>query len=201
MIEGLAAALRSIAPAGVSVGVRSIDDADVAGLLPAEVAHAASFSAMRRREFGTGRALLRELLGAGVEIPVLASRAPRFPPGTVGSLAHDRHVAVAAVAPTSVTPALGIDVEAVGPLSEAESATVRRPEESAIDARLVFVLKEATYKAWSTTNRGVLDFTDVTTQVDGDRFRAVVRAPGQPPTSLQGRWAESGSRYLALAAA
>lgn len=201
MIAALGAALAALAPSGVLVGVRAIDDRDVRSLFPAEAAHAASFSARRRREFGTGRALLRQLVGADVEIPVRESRAPGLPHGTVGSLAHDRHVAVAAVAPASVTTALGIDVEPIGALSDAEAAVVRGPEESDIDARLVFVLKEATYKAWSATNRGILDFTDVTTQVDGDRFDAVVRPPGRTPISLGGRWTESCSRYLALAVA
>ena len=91
-------ALRELVPSSVRTGVRSIDEADEATLWPIERAAVTAAVRSRRTEFATGRALLRELLDLDAAIPVRPDRRPEFPDGTVGTLAHDQDIAVAATA-------------------------------------------------------------------------------------------------------
>ena len=108
--------LAALAPAGVRTGSRLITPDDAATLHAVEAAAVERAVDVRRREFATGRALLRSLLGTDVAIPVGPSRAPVLPAGVVGSLAHDRVLAVAAVTTEPAIAALGIDVEADDPV-------------------------------------------------------------------------------------
>jgi 4'-phosphopantetheinyl transferase EntD len=141
--------------------------------------------------------LLRELLGdPGVDIGVRPDRAPALPAGWVGSLAHDLEVAVAAVAPASAgVAAVGVDVEAAGPMETAEAAIVLRDDEDGLDPRLAFTLKEAAYKAWSGLGGRLLDHHDVRLGLEGTAFVATVVGEGRV---LAGRYAAAGGRWLAL---
>jgi 4'-phosphopantetheinyl transferase EntD len=196
-LVAVAATLRGLAPPGVRTGCRVISEQDVAGMFPAEADHVRGAVSARRHEFASGRALLRELLGVGAPIGVRADRAPALPAGFVGSLAHDRSLAVAAVAPAGVVAALGIDVEAADALEEDVAAAVLRPDETGIDAHLAFTLKEAVYKAWSTGGGRILDHHDVRLSVGAEgRFEGVV-ADG---AVLGGRFGLAGDRWLALVA-
>jgi 4'-phosphopantetheinyl transferase EntD len=111
-----------------------------------------------RRASGAARIVAKALLaklGAppGVELPRSASRAPQWPPGFVGSLAHDHEFAVAAVAPTHALRGVGIDIEPALPLPEDLIETIATPCErrqingDLVLARLLFCIKEAVYKA------------------------------------------------------
>lgn len=193
----LAALLRSIAPAGVVTGVRCIDDHDLAHLLPEELAAVSSAVALRRREFASGRALLRELIGTDRAIPVGVDRAPMLPPGVAASLAHDRQVVVAAVT-WSADIVLGIDVEPVDPLDADVAALVLRRDEAGIDAHLAFTLKEAAYKAWSRGGGRMLDHHDVRLTLDHGCFSAEVVDDG---IQLVGRFARGDDRWIALVVA
>ncbi len=166
--------LRSLAPAGVVTGSRRIDDADLATLHPLEQLIVAGSVPKRQNEFATGRALLRELTGSAGPIGVTASRAPAWPSGVRGSLAHDRHHAVAAVTRDPRIGALGIDIEPAGLLADDLARLILRPEERGLDAHLAFALKEATYKAWSALGGPILDHHDVVLTVRHGRFRARV---------------------------
>lgn len=161
VVTELAAALGSLAPRGVRVGARAIDPADEATLHPMEAAIVASAVAKRRREFATGRALLRSLLATDSPVTVLTSRAPSLPAGVVASLAHDDVVAVAAVSDDPSVGALGVDVERVGAVDPSLTDTICRPEEFGLDPTWVFVAKEALYKAWSTLGGPILRHHDV----------------------------------------
>src|SRR5262245_62949338 len=70
-------------------------------LLPEERAHIARAIPKRRNEFAVGRSLARELLGelGFPDFPLLpgADRAPRWPLGIAGSIAHDSRQCVVAV--------------------------------------------------------------------------------------------------------
>lgn len=199
--DALANALRAIAPAGVAVGARAITAADEAHLHPTEAAHVSRAVDKRRFEYATGRRLLRELLATDVTIPTAPDRKPVFPDDTVGSLAHDDTVAVAAVARADAFTALGIDVEPTLPLDEAMAAVILRPDET-IDAHLAFTLKEAVYKAWSVTGGPMLGHHDVRLELgDQDPVSGAVSFRGEvvdADTILTGRYTQAEGRWLAL---
>jgi 4'-phosphopantetheinyl transferase EntD len=195
-LEQLAAALASIAPHDVVTGVRSIDAADVTRLAPVERAAVANAVDRRRHEFASGRVLLRTLLGRDAAIAVGPTRAPVLPPGWVGSLAHDRTVAVAAVARAGDVVALGVDVEPDVELSADLARIILRADDGDVDAHLAFTLKEAAYKAWSNSGGGMLDHHDVRIAVTSVGFTATVIEPG---VVIDGRHVSIGGKHLALA--
>ena len=188
-------ALVALAPPGVRTGVRRIDPADVDRLAPIERVAVERAVDKRRREFATGRVLLRELLGSADGIAVAAGRAPVWPPGWCGSLAHDHEYTVAAVSDAPGVRALGIDVEPATPLAADLARLILRADEAGLDAHLAFSLKEAAYKAWSATGGRLLDHLDVRMTVDGGRFTAVVVDDG---VHLDGRFAVAAGRIVAL---
>lgn len=150
----------------------------------------------RQMEFATGRALLRRLIGANVEIGIGPDRRPRLPVGTTGTLAHDQDVAIAAIAPEPSGLALGIDLEPITRFDVEEQQLILRPEERHLDAHLVFVLKEAVYKAWTNLGGGMLDHHDVAVRVDSTTgFTAVVGSTG---TRISGQYVAVEGRHIAL---
>jgi len=189
------AALRSLAPTGVRVGSRVIDGRDDGRLFPIEAGAVERAVARRRREFASGRVLLRQLLGGEIPIPVRPNRAPGLPDGVTGSLAHDAGLAVAAVSFDPQITALGIDVEPDVPLSADLAAMILRPDEAGLDAHLAFTLKEAVYKAWSTGGGELIDFAAVRLTLDRGAFSGEVVAAA---TRFDGRYASAAGRWLAL---
>lgn len=190
-------ALRSLAPTWVRTGARAIDVSDLDGLWPGERAAVADAVIGRQAEFATGRTLLRQLIGDNVEIRVDPDRRPSLPDGVIGSLAHDQEVAVAATTTRSSCHALGVDIEQTTAFAPDEVRLILRPEERHLNAHLVFVLKEAVYKAWSSLGGEMLDHHEVAVEVDGSGrdFTAVVRST---PTRFGGRYVSVGDRYIAL---
>ncbi len=196
-IVRISEALRAIVPSSVRTGVRAIDAADEATLWPSEQAAVAAAVRSRRIEFATGRALLRELLGIDAEIPVRPDRRPEFPDGIVGTLAHDQDIAIAATAAATSCRALGIDIEPTTELERDLVPVICRPEERHLDAHLVFVLKEAAYKAWSSLGGRMLEHRDVSVRFDhrsGD-FAATILSDG---VEFTGRYVMVENRHLAL---
>jgi 4'-phosphopantetheinyl transferase EntD len=186
----------SVADGVVSVGAAAIDPADEARLLPQEAAIVASAVAKRRREFASGRALLRRLLDTDDAVTVLVSRAPQLPSGVVASLAHDDEIVVAAVSRAPAVRALGIDIEPVGAADGEVADAVRRPEERHLDPTWVFVAKEAMYKAWSSQGGRFLRHEDVSvTDTGGGSFVATVLADAR---SFIGSSTVVGGRVVAL---
>jgi 4'-phosphopantetheinyl transferase EntD len=175
--------------------VRPITGNDLARLHEVEAAHVARAVPRRQNEFAAGRALLRDLLGREVTIPVAPDRSPVLPSGVVGSLAHDREVVVAALSTEPDIAALGVDVEPATPLELDLAAVILRDDEAGIDAHRAFTMKEAAYKAWSTLGGRMLDHHDVRVRLDGDRFLAEVVADG---SVFEGRSALVARRWLAL---
>jgi 4'-phosphopantetheinyl transferase EntD len=194
----VARALASIAPNGVEVGTELINAAHVSRLHEVELAAISQSVPVRRNEFATGRVLLRRLLGIDAPIPVAPDRRPVVPPAFVTSLAHDRAVAVAAVASSSRWAALGVDVEPATPLGADMARMILRHEELHLDAHLAFVLKEATYKAWAAGGGRLLDHHDVLVADEGSgEFTATVLPDG---VEFIVRSASAGARHLALVA-
>ena len=197
-VAAVAAALRDLAPPGVVTGALAVDPALVAELRPDEAALVAAAVDKRRNEFATGRALLRHLIGSERALLRAPSGAPVLPDGWRASLAHDRHVAVAAASRDPAVRALGVDVEPDTPLASELAAVILRDDERGIDAHLAFALKEAAYKAWSTLGGAFLEHHDVRLDVAAaGSFRACVLSTG---TTFPGRYAHAGGRLLALVA-
>lgn len=195
-------ALASIAPRGVDVGVRRISITDVELLTLAEGSLTAEMAEERRAEFATGRVLLRDLLSTAGPILRSDSRAPILPVGAVGSLAHDRHHAVAAVTWQLGTRAIGVDLEPVGPgpLTSDEAAIIVRDDDVVPDPLAAFVMKEAAYKAWSTLGGPVLGHHDVRVEHQGQTFTAAVLVEQRPTirTTFSGALARTPHHWLAL---
>lgn len=168
---------------------------DLDGMWPGERAAVNKAVIRRQAEFATGRALLRQLIGNDVEIPVDPHRRPLLPVGVVGTLAHDQEVAVAATTTDPHCRALGVDVERMTVFAPEEAGLVLRPDERHLDAHLAFVLKEAVYKAWSSLGGRILDHHEVAVDVDesGRDFTAVVGS-----TRFAGRYVAVAERHLAL---
>ncbi len=191
----LAVALAALAPPGIVTGARLITPDDLGVLHGEERAAVAHAVPGRRHEFASGRVLLRSLLGTSEAIPVGPTRAPLLPPGVVGSLAHDKMVAVAAVSRDPAVMALGIDVEPTDPLPAEMARVILRDDEEALDAHLAFTLKEAAYKAWSAVGGRMLDHHEVRLSLDGASFTATV-LPAE--RQLRGRFATVAGRHIAL---
>jgi 4'-phosphopantetheinyl transferase EntD len=190
--SAILAALRALAPAHVAVGVREIGDCPMFDL---EREHVRAATPRRRLEFGSGRALLRDLMGRDLPIPVGSGRAPVLPSDLCGSLAHDGGFAVAAVASRQYVRSIGIDIEPADPLDDETAQAILRPDEVELDAHLAFTLKEATYKAWSGIGGGMLEHHDVRVSTADTTFQAEVVSEEMV---LEGAFAKAAGRWLAL---
>lgn len=153
---------------------------------------------VRRAEFATGRALLRRMLQTEAPIGRSAKGAPAWPPGLVGSLAHDRQHAVAAIGSADQYRAIGIDIEPLGATDDDElRESVLRADDPDIDPVAAFVMKEAAYKAWSDLGGEIVGPLAVRLRVDGDNFTAEMPSPQM---TVHGTLVNTGEAWLAIAA-
>jgi 4'-phosphopantetheinyl transferase EntD len=167
----LEAAIDGLSLPGIMVGYRVISPGDENALMAQEAPAFSSSVVAVRRASGAARIVARQLLARlGIDecaVPRASSRAPIWPTGIVGSLAHDAQVAVAAVAMRSDVSALGIDVEPAEALPADLLDLVATPQEQAkihLDpyrGRLLFAAKEAVYKAVYPLDQTFLDHHDV----------------------------------------
>ena len=113
-------AIDELAISGVLVGQRLIVSGDEAALLPEEATAFEGSVLAARRASGAARLVARNLLNhlGYPECPIKrgSARAPTWPVGIRGSLAHDSDYAVAAICRAQDFRALGIDVEPAEPL-------------------------------------------------------------------------------------
>lgn len=173
-----------------------IDSTHVAALHSAESALIPSARAQRRAEFATGRALLHDLLGTSTPIVRSANGSPAWPEGVVGSLAHDRSHAVAAVGSVENYRAIGIDIEPHGMPDDELRESVLRADDPDIDPVAAFVMKEAAYKAWSDLGGEVVGPLEVRLQVAGNNFTAEMP---EPEMRVQGTIVDTGEAWIAVA--
>ncbi|MCB1394850.1 MAG: 4'-phosphopantetheinyl transferase superfamily protein [Rhodobacteraceae bacterium] len=182
---------------GVSVGVARIANCAEAGLLPVEAAAITSAVPARRAEFAAGRAAAREALGRVVAIPMGVDRAPVWPEGIAGSIAHAGGWAMAVV--SGGAAGIGLDLEVDEPLPEEVIDIVVRPEEQG-DARVIFCVKEAVYKAVYPQVRQIFGFDVLSVVLNGDAFTARF-TEGMPPFAeghvLRGRVSRGSGFILA----
>ena len=184
-------------------------------LFPAEERAVATAVAGRRREFATVRQCARQALAelgiAPVAILPGEGRAPRWPPGIVGSMTHCDGYRAAAVARDSDMRAVGIDAEPHEPLPRGVLRRIALDPELAelveLHAgaggihwdRVLFACKEAVYKAWFPLAGTGLGFQDARLALDpaAGTFTAHLPAPG---ADLPGRWVvEDGIVVTAVA--
>jgi 4'-phosphopantetheinyl transferase EntD len=176
-------AIDTLAFPGVAVGHRLISPGDEHALLKEEVPALAASVVKVRRASGAARIVARQLLTqlgyANCALPKGPAGAPVWPAGIVGSLAHDSRVAVAAVGMRADVGALGIDVEPAECLPSELLDLVVTPQErlnlgdDVYRGRLLFVAKEAVYKAIHPLDQTFLEHHDV--EVNLSERKAVVR--------------------------
>ena len=167
----------------ILVGHRFVESDDDLALRADELGSFSNSIAKVRRLSGAARivarTLLRQLGVPPCSIPKDGKGAPVWPPGVVGSLAHTDDIAVAAVALESNGLSIGIDIEPDVDLPDGLTEIVATPNElrryndGILRSRLLFVAKEAVYKATFPLDRRFLDFLDV--EVDLDRRLARTR--------------------------
>lgn len=185
-------------------------------LSPEERVGIAGATPARTREYSTGRALARELLiELGERQPKVArspDRCPVWPAGYVGSIAHTERLCVVAVGSAADVLSVGIDVEPALALERdvLESIATPRelgalcwtsPGERGLDARRLFVAKEAVYKCLYPVCRTFLEFHDVEITFDAEfrRFRARCERAGAITRRLEGFTATRDDAFFALA--
>jgi 4'-phosphopantetheinyl transferase EntD len=183
----------ALGPLGVLVGARRIRPGDEAAFASPSLGRPANLA--RRRASGAARIVARDLLrelGADAAAPLTRSPsgAPAWPEGVIGSLAHDDDFAVAAVARRGLLAGLGVDVEPGEPLPAdlvglvLNAAERREANADRVKQRLVFVAKEAVYKAIHPLDGTPLEYADIeialgegrATLKDGRRLQLVTLA-------------------------
>lgn len=214
----LSEALVALFPRSVAGAITPVGGGQDAPAHPDERAVVAGAAAGRRAQFLAGRACAHAALRAlGRDTPVLArgpTRAPVWPPGVVGAIAHTAQHAGAVAARARDAWGLGLDLEPLAPpldddverlvLSPAERAAARPAHPlGPFASKVAFCAKECVYKCVSPAAGWPLDFHDVRVRVDlpGGRFQAVVderfRVGGAPLPPLAGRFAVVGGVVLA----
>jgi 4'-phosphopantetheinyl transferase EntD len=170
----------------------------------------------RKREFVSGRACARAALaGLGCRAQSIAAgpdRAPIWPDGYVGSISHTSSLCLAVAGRSSDFLSIGVDLEPNTPLDLAVARSILsvaewRDIESDLGlAKMVFVAKEAVYKAYYPLTKTFLHFTDVSIRVSQDRnsLTAWLRHPTKPLPGGQrvfsGRFLLSADHCFALVA-
>jgi 4'-phosphopantetheinyl transferase EntD len=160
----------ALEPFGVLVAARRIRRGDEAGFAGAGAATPANVG--QRRASGAARIVARDLLcelGADAVAPLARSPsgAPVWPQGIIGSLAHDDDFAVAAAARRRRLMGVGVDIEPPEPLPEDLTDLVLSAAERGetkgdrVAQRLIFVAKEAIYKAIHPLDATPLEYSDI----------------------------------------
>ena len=167
----LAQALQTLLMPGLLLGHRVIMPGDEDALFPIERAGREQAALKVQRQSGAvrtvARSLLEQLGHPDVALPRLSNGAPQWPDGIVGSMAHDKRVAVAAVMPSTGSSYIGIDVEPAEPLPPKVMETISTPGEQrrydpdVLESRILFCAKEAVYKAFNSKTGQRLGFQDV----------------------------------------
>ena len=170
-------AIDALAVPGLLIGYRVITQGDELALLHEEEESLFFTAIERRRASGAARRVARELMNlmGFVGLPILRSTfgAPIWPAGIVGSMAHDDRIAVAAVGLRHDFDAVGIDIEAAAELPQNMLELIATPGEqraissNLLEAKLLFAIKEAVYKAAYPLDHGFLDFHDIEVDLAG----------------------------------
>jgi 4'-phosphopantetheinyl transferase EntD len=183
--------LKSMLPPDVAFAAGRVEDAR-GELFAVEREAVARAVEKRRREFAAGRAYARVALGAlgcpPQAIPVAPDRQAVWPVGYVGSISHTDRLCAAIVGRAEAYAGLGIDLEHDAPLKDDLRHMICRPEErgeagvpGADAGKLVFVAKEAVFKAYYPATRTFLEFHDVAVAFDAPAQSFEARLVGDKP--------------------
>ena len=165
----------------------------------------------RAAEFRAGRILARQALGKlgcpPSPIPRGPDRRPLWPEGFLGSISHSDYLCAAAVAKTDQYLGLGLDLEPDIPLKPQLRRMICRPEEHEdlerplalaggppLDrGKLIFVAKEAFFKAYYPQARFFLDFRHARIDIDEKQTTFVLEivepeAPRLTEHHAVGKW-------------
>ncbi len=152
-------------------------------LFPEELALVAGAAPKRQSEFASGRMAARAAMRRHRLEPAAVlrnERAPLWPPGFVGSIAHSRTWAMAALMPRGETMGIGIDLEHLDRMKPemlrliltASELSRFAPPVDLDRASTVFSAKEAVYKAVHPLVGEFIGFKEVEVDLDRLRFRA-----------------------------
>jgi 4'-phosphopantetheinyl transferase EntD len=176
--RGLGDVLLGALPEDV-VGACGLIDELQGELHPSELEAVAAAGTARQAEFRAGRRAARQALArlgcSDQPIRIGEDREPIWPSGYTGSISHCRTLCAAIVARTCDHTGLGLDIEPSADLDPDLIDQICRPPELAAGVsftfaagvrlhrpKLLFVIKEAVFKAYFPQTRHYLDFHDVT---------------------------------------
>ena len=157
-----------------------------ATLLPSERDGLAGMASGRRAEYSSGRRVARAALrqlGASDVAVAKRGKAPVWPDGVVGSIAHSRYLACALVGYCEDFCGIGLDVAPENRVGAKVAKRVLDPGErsSVTDENgytLLFSAKEAVYKATNPATGEYLGFRDVRLSLrEGNVFEATATKP------------------------
>lgn len=187
-LKALSATLRGLLGSDFGVGVadpRAVSDP----LWDAERPAMARAVPKRVLEFAAGRTAARAaMIDIGFEpaaIPMGEDRAPIWPDGMIGSIAHCDTVAIAVVTSKAPLNSIGIDVEENTPLpsdlwdticTEKELAwlATHPTDQQGLLAKQIFTAKEASYKAQYPLTGRLIGFDAVEINLEGSSFAAQI---------------------------
>jgi 4'-phosphopantetheinyl transferase EntD len=213
---GWADQLTAVLPAGLGFAAGLIADGCESGY-PEESQAIAMAVPKRRREFLAGRHYARHAL-AQLGCPPCAilfdgKRLPLWPDGYIGSITHSDRVCAAIVGQVDAFRTLGIDLEPDTPLDRELLHLICRPDEVVHDQtavergldvpKLIFVAKEAAFKAYFLETRTFLEFHDVAITIDvaSGVFVAQLANNDKPPIAgrrhFEGRFARFDGHFFA----
>jgi 4'-phosphopantetheinyl transferase EntD len=203
------ARLRSLFPAGVAVAAQPIVPATTDALWPEERLAIAGAVPGRLAEFVAGRSAARRVLHAlglpAQALPMAPDRAPVWPPGIFGSIAH---AAGFAVAVARLGGPLGVDIEADDEIAPDLWDIICGPDElirlgsQRIGhlVRRVFCAKEAVFKAQAPEARALFGHETLSVTLAETSFDAQFLASVGAFTAgriVRGRLDSSGGLVLA----
>ncbi len=206
-LTALADTLRALLGPDFGIGVTD-PRIDYGDLHPSEVAATPRMVPKRRLEFTAGRAAARMAMAElGVDphpIPMAPDRAPVWPTGLIGSIAHCDTVAIAAVALADQIRAIGIDIEPATPLdpdlwdtvctgAELEWLNAQPKCDRGLQAKLIFCAKESVYKAQYPLTGRMIGFEDVEVTFSNTAFSAQLNTD-----QYTGQFAQAAALLLAI---
>jgi 4'-phosphopantetheinyl transferase EntD len=185
---GVREALRKML--GPNVGIGVTDPKEAAKLWPEEEAAMTRAIPKRRIEFGAGRSAARlamaELGAPLTAIPQGLDRAPLWPTGLSGSIAHCDDYCIAAVAYEDHHKTLGIDIEPATPMdpdliniicTQTERDWLEGEPDPGLAAKMMFSAKEAIYKAQYPLTRQIIGFDAVKLMIINGSFTMTANPP------------------------
>jgi 4'-phosphopantetheinyl transferase EntD len=198
--------MRALVPNNIAVVEKDIESK--AGVLyPEELRYVMGACERRSHEFAVGRTCARMALNdIGFSNPVILmneARAPTWPNGIVGSIAHSASKCAAVVGSAADYLAIGIDIEDDQLLPAELSHIVMNSAEIAVASKymdvesaaiLFFSIKESIFKAWHPVVTSWLDFQDTTVDIDllNGCFEARLNKHVAPfPKILSGRFSRA----------